>query len=32
MALLHMGALYGITLVPSSKVYTCLFSEQLPLS
>ncbi|ERE80431.1 acyl-CoA desaturase 1-like protein [Cricetulus griseus] len=25
MALLHLGALYGITLVPSSKVYTWLF-------
>lgn len=32
MALLHIGALYGITLVPSCKVYTCLFGEQLPLS
>lgn len=26
MALLHWGALYGITLVPSCKVYTCLFA------
>lgn len=26
MALLHVGALYGITLVPSCKVYTCLFA------
>ncbi|ERE80429.1 acyl-CoA desaturase 2-like protein [Cricetulus griseus] len=26
MALLHLGALYGITLVPSSKIYTCLFA------
>ncbi|XP_027263037.1 acyl-CoA desaturase 1 [Cricetulus griseus] len=25
MALLHLGALYGITLVPSCKIYTCLF-------
>ena len=32
MALLHLGALYGITLIPSCKVYTCLFGEQLPLS
>lgn len=30
MALLHVGALYGITLVPSCKVYTCLFGEQRP--
>lgn len=30
MALLHLGALYGITLVPSCKVYTWLFGEQLP--
>ncbi|XP_029425467.1 acyl-CoA desaturase isoform X2 [Nannospalax galili] len=26
MALLHMGALYGITLIPSCKLYTCLFA------
>nr|BAC37366.1 unnamed protein product [Mus musculus] len=26
MALLHVGALYGITLVPSCKLYTCLFA------
>lgn len=26
MALLHLGALYGITLVPSCKLYTCLFA------
>ena len=32
MALLHLGALYGITLIPSCKVYTWLFGEQLPLS
>jgi hypothetical protein len=32
MALLHLGALYGITLVPSCKLYTCLFGEQHPLS
>lgn len=32
MALLHLGALYGITLIPSCKVYTCLFGEHLPLS
>uniref|UniRef100_A0A8C6R4F3 Acyl-CoA desaturase 1-like n=1 Tax=Nannospalax galili TaxID=1026970 RepID=A0A8C6R4F3_NANGA len=25
MSLLHMGALYGITLIPSCKFYTCLF-------
>ncbi|XP_051002585.1 acyl-CoA desaturase 1-like [Acomys russatus] len=29
MALLHLGALYGITLVPSCKAYTWLFGEQL---
>ncbi|KAM7330255.1 hypothetical protein ACRRTK_011868 [Alexandromys fortis] len=27
MVLLHLGALYGITLIPSCKVYTCLFDE-----
>lgn len=32
MGLLHVGTLYGITLVPSSKVYTCLFGEHLHLS
>ncbi|XP_041517404.1 acyl-CoA desaturase 1 [Microtus oregoni] len=26
MALLHLGALYGITLIPSCKVYTCIFA------
>ncbi|KAM7330257.1 hypothetical protein ACRRTK_011870 [Alexandromys fortis] len=25
MVLLHLGALYGITLIPSCKIYTCLF-------
>ncbi|XP_075831210.1 stearoyl-CoA desaturase 4-like isoform X1 [Microtus pennsylvanicus] len=25
MVLVHLGALYGITLIPSCKVYTCLF-------
>ncbi|XP_051002917.1 stearoyl-CoA desaturase 4-like [Acomys russatus] len=27
MALLHVGALYGITLIPSSKAYTCLLGS-----
>ena len=31
MALLHVGALYGITLVPSCKLYTCLFGKYLSL-
>ncbi|XP_057633267.1 acyl-CoA desaturase 1 [Chionomys nivalis] len=26
MVLLHLGALYGITLIPSCKLYTCLFA------
>ncbi|CAH6952250.1 LOC101835362 [Phodopus roborovskii] len=26
MALLHLGALYGVILVPSCKIYTCLFA------
>lgn len=32
MVLLHLGGLYGIILVPSCKLYTCLFGEQRPLS
>jgi stearoyl-CoA desaturase (delta-9 desaturase) len=32
MGLLHVGALYGLTLVPTCKFYTWLWGKQLPLS
>lgn len=30
MSLLHLGALYGIMLIPTCKIYTCLWGKRFP--
>jgi len=32
MSLLHLGALYGILLIPACKIYTCIWGKRLPCS